>query len=120
MRFLFNDGKIVNSEQKPRKTPITHPYSYDPFDIFTTGKKANGSIYTDRLLMWDFDKHDKLCQKHFGNERQGWRDRSPKLIEKFLRDWGEDPKLVLTRIVEYCNLSTGYPTWRLDFYSDLK
>ena len=78
--------------------------------------KANGTVYTDRLLQWDFAKHDRLCEKHFGDTGQYWDRRDPNLIANFLRDWYDNPEIVLCEVIEYCNVSTGYPTWRLDFW----
>ncbi len=117
------DGKVVDLTyvdehgQPVARTPITHPYCYDGFVVWRSDKKAKctGTIYSDRLLQWDFDKHDRLCQKHFGNRGQYWRDRAPKLIEAFLRDWTGNPNLRLILVMEYCNQASGYPCWRFDY-----
>lgn len=98
-----------------RKTKFTHPYSYDPIVQYRASGESNGTIYTDRLLQWDFEKHDKLCVKHFGNTGQYWDNREPEKIEAFLRDWCDDRGLMLIQVTEYCNQATGYPTWRLDY-----
>lgn len=99
------------------RTKQTHPYSYDPITQYRNpAVKPNGTIYTDRLLQWDFNKHDVLCEKHFGNRGQHWERRSPKKIEAFLRDWCDDEGLHLCAVIEYCNVATGFPTWRLDYY----
>lgn len=105
-----------------KRTPITHPYSYDGFVTYKVhdDTEANNTIYTDRLLQWDWDKHNELCKKHFGNEGQYWSERSPDKIEAFLRDWCDDPELILVRVMQYCNQATGYPLWRLDFKQTLK
>jgi hypothetical protein len=123
--IMLNPGQIglEGPDGKPvRKTKMTHPYSYDAFVIFLHDepKVANGTIYSDRLLMWDFDKHDKLCQKHFGNRGQYWNHREPEKVEAFLRDWCEDEELVLVRVSEYCNVSNGFPLWRFDYYQKEK
>lgn len=98
------------------KSKWTNPYDYDPIIQFIGKGEANASIYTDRLLQWDSKRHDELCVKHFGNEGQNWDRREPKKIEAFLRDWCDDQKLKLTQVIEYCNVSNGYPTWRLDYF----
>lgn len=115
---------LTADEFENARTREQYPYSYDPFLIFEkrTKKKeaeitANGTIYTDRLLQWDYAKHDLLCKKHFGNTKQYWEDRPSSKIEAFLRDWVSDPDLVLCRVVQYCNQATGFPTWRLDYHS---
>ena len=107
------------NEQK--KTKSSHPYSYDEFVNWQDRKglmeevckDATGSCYTDRLLGWDWDKHNELCEKHFGNKGQYWNDRDPEKIEAFLRDWTGKETLKLIQVREYCNISNGYPTWLL-------
>jgi len=109
-----------------KKTKHSHPYSYDPFLLWyneevrtlqdDNGQMRNVStVYTDRLLQWDWDKHNRLCRKHFGDEGQLWHQRDPKKIEEFLCDW-HDKKIVLIANIQYVNISNGYPLWRLDFY----
>lgn len=83
--------------------------------IFDNGQKATTTIYSDRLYQWDHKKHDKLCKKYFGNEGQNWSNRNPEIIEKFLRDYMDNQFVVLCRIEEDINSSTGYPIWRFDF-----
>jgi len=104
-----------------KRTKAEYPYSYDPFVVWQDRsgamekvcEDATGSVYTDRLLQWDWDKHNDLCLKHFGDKGQYWDNRDPKKIEAFLRDWTNDPKLHLIQVREYCNVSNGYPTWLL-------
>lgn len=98
------------------KTPYTHPYSYDPFVIFKADGASNNTIYTDRLRQWDYEKYSELSKKHFGNDGQFWRDRDPQKIESFLQDWLGDEKVKLILIEEHCNVSTGCPLWRLDYF----
>jgi len=97
---------------------ISNPYGYDPFLIFfneKAKKEAIDSIYTDRLLQWDYDKHNLLCEEHFGDKGQLWDKRSPKKIAAFLSGW-TGKKVVLVANIQYVNLSSGYPLWRLDYY----
>ena len=35
--------------------------------IFDNGKKAESTVYSDRLFQWDSKKYNKFCKKHFGN-----------------------------------------------------
>lgn len=103
------------------KTKFSNPYDYDPIVQFIGGKnEANATIYSDHLYHWDAEKHDALSQKHFGNDRQYWDDRDGKKIQAFVRDWCNDQALELTRVTEYCNVSTDFPTWRLDYYQGEK
>lgn len=101
-----------------KKGRYAYPYTYDPFLIFFNEKAtqgATGTIYTDRLLQWDYEKHNLLCKKHFGNEGQYWHDREAKKIEAFLCDW-TGKKIVLVANIQYVNMSSGYPQWRFDYY----
>ncbi len=99
------------------KTIHSHPYNYDPFLIYINeeAKEHTSSIYTDRLLQQDWDKHNRLCKKHFDDEGQYWNKREPKKIEAFLSDW-HDKKVILVANIQYVNVSSGFPHWRLDFY----
>lgn len=121
--FGWHDFSKVDEFDKPvKRTKQSHPYSYDGFVQWRGGKneEANGTIYSDRLLQWDFDKHDELCMKHFGNEHQHWDRRDPKKIQAFLRDWTDNQKLKLIFVMEYCNQSSGYPVWRFDYFQPEK
>ena len=89
--------------------------TYSDSAIFDNGEKPNGTVYSDRMLQWDYKKHDDLCQKHFGDKSQYWSGRSPEKIQAFLRDYMNDQNVLLCRI-EYCvNASSGYPIWRFDY-----
>jgi len=105
-----------------KKHRFSYPYTYDPFMVWfnkEAKQPAVTSIYTDRLLGWDFEKHDRLCQKYFGNKGQRWQERDPKKIEAFLSDWTEK-KIILVANIQYVNISSGFPTWRLDYYLEIK
>ena len=100
------------------RTPYTHPYSYDGFVTYRNGdnNETNGTVYTDRLLDWDYRRTRELQTKHFGNQGDYWDRFKPEAIQVFLCDYMEKPvKLVL--IMQYCNQSSGYPVWRLDYKS---
>ena len=97
------------------RTKYTHPYNYNPITQYDTGKKANNTVYTDRLNQWDFEKSRKLREKHFGDIGDYWDTRSPEDIESFLRDYTNNNDLELIRVIEYCNQATGFPVWRLDY-----
>lgn len=114
------------SRSNPPHTQMTHPYSYDPFTVWgKRNKKCNNSVYTDRMSLWDFNKFEKIGAKVFGNSGSGgWFDAgSPngrkgheKKVEQFLCEYFDDKTIELTRVIQYCNMSTGFPTWRLDYY----
>lgn len=102
------------------RTKFQYPYNYDPFTIWCGPGVPTDSVYTDRLLSWDFEKHNRLCEKYFGNTGQRWGNRDPKKVEQFLRDWFENPSIRLCEIVECCNQSNGFPLWCLMFSSEAK
>jgi hypothetical protein len=130
-----NDGPMFFIDAGPRGdedlirhdppwTKSAHPYCYDPFTIWgepRENKACNGTDYTDRLDQWDRAKYDQLARKHYRSGDNGYERPFDShrckgdLIEAFLRDWHDDPKLKLLRVIEYCNPSSGYPTWRLDY-----
>lgn len=82
--------------------------------------KANNTIYSDRLLQWDYARYNKLSTKHFGNESQYWYGRDADKIEAFLREWCNDNTLILIAVELEMNESNGYPIWRFDFYTQPK
>jgi len=99
-----------NPVERPKSK---YPYTYSSFVTWRNGEneEITESVYTDRLLQWDWDKHNRLCREHFGNEGQYWDNRDPKKIEAFLRDWTDNQELQLIVIMECCNQATGYPLW---------
>ena len=106
-----------------QRTKQEYPYSYDPYVLWQHTDEdvldnINGSMYTDRLLQWDFDKHDELCQKHFGDKGQYWNDRDPEKIEAFVRDWCDDQSITFARLTEDCNHNNGFPVWLLSYYQE--
>jgi hypothetical protein len=98
-----------------KRTKFEYPYSYDGFVTYRNGEnsEANCTLYSDRMIREK--EYRELSKKHFGNEGQMFFDRSPKKIEEFLRDLCEDPELKLIFVMEYCNVSNGYPLWRFEF-----
>ena len=99
------------------RTRDSHPYNYSPFIIYfneETKQKASNSVYSDRLLEWGYSKHNRLCKKHFGDEKQSWDKRNSNKIEEFLSDY-LGKKVILIANIQYVNVSNGYPVWRFDF-----
>ena len=111
---MYNDwnGKPV------KRTPDKYRYSYDAYVVSKKADEYQYAVYSDRLLQWDWDKHNRLCKKHFGNEGQYWDNRSEEKIEAFLRDYYENPELQLVGIMTGCNVSNGYPYWIFMFDCD--
>lgn len=116
-------GHILQQEEKEMKTfnnpalygrtKFTHPYSYDPILQWRGGEGTpNDSCWSDRLLQWDYDKTRQLLKKHFPKQSGDyWNSGDSQSIEAFLREWHENPKLVLLEVWEYCNASSGFPVW---------
>lgn len=105
------DRPVKRSKQEYR-------YSYDGFvqERVHPNEKANGTIYTDRLSRdMDHKKYRNLQEKHFGKSGDWWGSYSAKLIEGFLREALKLPKLEVVFVMEYCNMSSGYPLWRIDY-----
>lgn len=100
-----------------KRTRSEYPYSYDGLVTWRGGenKEATTTIYSDRLLQWDYEKCRAMMQKHFGKQSDYWSEYTPEQIEGFLREWCDAPELKLIFIMEYCNVSNGYPYWRFDF-----
>jgi len=106
---------------KPRRTKWSFPYSYDPFTVWGEpfpNAACNGSVYVDRLEEWDHKKFARLIEEVRVGEPHGrlfGEGCRGDLVQKFLRRWHDKPNLRLLRVIEYCNVATGYPTWRLDY-----
>lgn len=113
--FVFPQYQDENG--KPiKKTPLTHPYSYDGYVTYRNGtnQEIEDTVYSDRLTQWDYHKTKNLMQQHFGNQGDYYSSRSPKKIEAFLSECiGREIKLIL--IMQYCNAANGYPVWRFDY-----
>lgn len=120
--WMTEDGTIVSSYQgefqtdddltksEPPRNKFTHPYSYDPFTVW--GRKhpgANGTVYSDRLRSEDFNS---LAKEYFP---RGVPWEQGEAVEALLRKYTGDDELEVTRVIEYCNSSSGNPLWRIDF-----
>lgn len=106
----------VDLEGRPvRRTKASHPYSYDGHVVTRVRRNAKRMEcnYTDRLAGWDREKYQRLCRKHL--DKVSWASAPPEKVEEFLREWEEDPGLELVAVMEWCNASSGYPTWSLHF-----
>jgi hypothetical protein len=105
-RYLDLEGNPIE------KTPDKYPYSYDDYIIYQTRDKATDGCYSDRLRQWDYTLTRNLITKHFPERTGDYYPRSsPELVEGFLRDRLNNPKLELVHILEGCNVSNGYPYW---------
>lgn len=96
----------------PARTKYSHPYSYDPIVLFDTREKGDASAYSDRMVGWNYNKF-YACMGKLNNGKGEmafrWSDRQ--LVTALMRDYNDDPVLEVTRVVEMCNASNGYPVW---------
>ena len=110
--FFEGESRYKDWDGNPvKRTRDEYRYSYDAYVVSKKADKYEHAVYSDRLYQWDSKKHDKFCEKHFGNQGQYWDGRGFKQIEAFLRDYYNKPELELVGIMTGCNVSSGYPYW---------
>lgn len=119
--FVDLDGKVID---KPKSE---YPYNYSDFCTYNAPKDIlkkleddklnynNGGIYSDRLFTQNPERYNNSMLEVFGNKSQYFDDKSPMKIEKFLQIFYQDESLVLRKIIESCNQSSGYPCWYFSF-----
>ena len=120
---IFRTLAPVDLEGNPvERTKRTHPYSYEAFVLFDFRKKggpeSNAGAYSDRMMQWDWNKHNNLLLKHYGDQGQSWNRRDPDSIEAYLRDYFDKPELRLCYVLEGCNVSNGYPYWYFGWHEE--
>lgn len=102
----------------PPRTKWSHPYSYDPIEVVFTCGDATGSAYTDRMTSWDYTKfYDELGKLNKGKGEMSFSWSNRELVQKFCRRYFNDKSMTITRVVEMCNQSTGYPLWLISWNS---
>ena len=100
----------------PPRCKSRYPYAYDPYTIWREVGKVDSSDYTDRLAQWDRKRYDLLAREIYaGNRPFDNHNCRGDLIEQFLQEYYKNPMIRLRRVIEYCDWSSGYPTWRLDY-----
>lgn len=115
---FYSTSPYVDWNDKPvERTPDKFRYSYDAYVIYKKSEEYNQTVYSDRLHQWDYEKYNRLSEKHFGNQGQYWNNRDTDKIEAFLRDYYDKPELELIGIMEGCNASSGFPYWIFFFNS---
>ncbi len=112
--IYHRSGPIDEHGNIVTRTKRTHPYSYDGFITYRNGENSEitEECYSDRLTQWDYKKCRKLMKKHFKNDGDYYYDRTPPQIEAFLAEYFDKKSVQLIFIMEYCNVSSGYPLWR--------
>jgi hypothetical protein len=106
-------GPVDENDQPVKRTKANHPYAYDSFiqERVLPNSEVKGSVYSDRLLDWDYNLTRSLMKKHFGNDGDYWTNRSAADIQNFLRERLNKPDLEVCYVMECCNQATGYPLW---------
>lgn len=114
--FYFDVDLFVDEYgHEVERNPFSHPYSFDGYVVWSSGTyEEYNTVWSDRLLQWDYDKTRRLMGVHFGSFGDYYDDRTPQKIQSFLSDYFERP-IQLHRIMKYCNQSSGYPVWRFDY-----
>ena len=119
MNYYGYIDEFDNPVEKPKNK---FPYSYDGFILHRFGPNSefDSTAYSDSFKLWDNEKFNSLKEKYFKNKGDYWPTSEPKLIEKFLQEFFDNSDLKLIFIMEYCNISNGYPVWRFDFNLNLQ
>ena len=117
--FMGNDGNVhplnaYRPNEYEYRSQHEYPYSYSPFIVWGEDRNCE-CVYTDRLFQWDHKLTDALLVKHFGSQNQYFNCKRPELVEKFLQERLNLPNLKLVTIVEWCNMSSGFPLWSLHY-----
>ena len=101
-----------------KKTPHTHPYSYDAHVIdgkfnneFEKGY-INGCVYDDRLLQSDYKKYEALKVKYLSN------CTNVATVQKLLREWFNNDSIIVVNVMKGCNVSNGYPYYVFQYHVD--
>ena len=117
--MVYNYIGYVDMNGFPVERPKTkYPYSYDPFRVYRRNWSPDDmSVDSDRLFEWDSEKFNRLCKEIFGNAGQYFSNRHPEQIQKFFCQYF-NRKILLTGIMECCNVGNGYPYWTF-YYKEI-
>lgn len=116
--------EMIGIDGKPiKRTPETHPYSYDAFFEYMAPdyNESDRMIYHDRMMQWDRRAFRNAVAKVWPDkaESQMFYDKIPKDVEKFLCLYFDKP-VRLTGILRGCNVSNGYPYWIFCYKEEMK
>ncbi|MEK2647377.1 hypothetical protein [Bdellovibrio sp. BCCA] len=119
MEFFDIDKDLVRSN--PPRTKQEFPYSFDPFTIWGgPSPKCNATDWTDCLHSFDSQKYSSAGKEVFGDGRWFGEGLNGKKVQQFLNAYYGRNDLILTRVIEYCNMSTQYITYRIDYHDPRK
>lgn len=111
--YYGQDGLMRHS---PARTKYSSPYNYDPIVLFDTGEDPTDSAYSDRMRGWAPEKFDKCLG--MGEMRFSWGDRDA--VNKMIRAYFDDPLREVIKVIEMCNVSSGYPVWLICWKTEKK
>lgn len=122
----YGGGHIDRHGNPVKKTPFSHPYSYDCFvkQRFGPNEDIESSIYTDRMFQWDWDKMNKA--QDVVRKRKGWKDcfnwsnLTKEDLDALIQYYWDNPNLEMVLFEECCNVSSGYPIWIVSFKDNSK
>ena len=116
-RWHFPAGPVDEHGTPVKRSKRDFPYSYDGFVLWRTTVENKGTaMWSDRLWQEDHQKTDRLWEKHCPGV--GWGDVSAGALTAFLREWTGKEGLEVVLLMQYCNLASGYPVWRVDVVKD--
>lgn len=115
--FAMYGGYIDENGNPVKKTKREYPYSYDPYVYWDSHKKKEKThtVYSDRMWQWDYAKYNQASTKAFGSAKQILTGITGGQMQELLRAYYDNDKIELLLVVEYCNISNGYPLWRFDY-----
>lgn len=101
-------------KNKDRRTKETHPYGYDPFFLFGNHETIADAHcnYSDRYPLWGEKKFRNALEK--AGIQSMWGRVEPEQWDAFVKAYhGKSYECV--GVVEWCNMSSGYPCWSIHF-----
>lgn len=111
----------IFGEMGPKREQPRPAHWAAPVVMFSTGAQGNGYNDSDHLWLADSRKYNEVSRRLFGDESQLWWDsRTPQQVEQFLRDYFDNPKLVLVKIQKMYNVSNGGPVWGFSYQTEGK
>lgn len=97
-----------------KRTPASHPYSYDEFVIFKSERfeKTDCMVYHDRMMQWSGSAFSKAIREVWPDKphSQMFNGKKPADINRFLNLYF-GKKVELTAVLQGCNVGNGFPYW---------
>lgn len=110
----FGAMYIDLSGNQVKRTPRTHPYSYDEFVLYKSERfdPMDCMVYHDRMLQWDRSAFSMAVRKVWPDKPHGqmFHGKKPEDINRFLNLYF-GKKVELTAVLQGCNVGNGFPYW---------